>query len=187
MKKITLIALVFSLLLTTGITAQRFTDSKTNINFTEIGITVHSLEELDALDWEKNFSVFDGYDDDYEIRAFLKIDHAVVVKDAKTEQNEEKIASIKLLQEAIQKVKKAFEEKGIFNAKADVATLNSDTILQLQHLIASSEHVQKAFSKNTIEIKNMKYAVKGLKSEKEALIKTMMRSTESAKEILSKI
>jgi len=38
-KKIIMIALVFSLLLTTGISAQRFTDSKSYINFTEIGIT----------------------------------------------------------------------------------------------------------------------------------------------------
>lgn len=187
MKKMTMIALVFSFLLTTVITAQSSTDLKSNINFTEIGITVSSLEELDGVDWEKNFSVFDGYDDDYEIRAFLKIDQAVVVRDAKTEQNDEKKASIKLLHEAIQKVKKAFEEKGIFDAKADFSTLNSDTISQLQHLIASSENVQKAFSKNTIEIKNMEYAVKGLKSEKEALIKTMMRSTENAKKMLSKI
>lgn len=182
-----MIALVFSLLLTTGISAQRFTDSKSNINFTEIGITVNSLEELDAIDWEKNFSVFDGYDDDYEIRAFLKIDHAVVVKDAETKQNGEKKASIKLLQEAIRKVKKAFEENGILDAEADFSKLNNDTIVQLQDLIASSENVQKAFSKTTIEIKNMKYAVKGLKSEKEALIKAMVRSTESAKKILNKI
>lgn len=187
MKKITMIAQVFSLLLTTGILAQRSTDSKNNINFTEIGITVNSLEELYAVDWEKNFSVFDGYDDDYEIRAFLEIDHAVVAKDAETAQNEEKKGSIKLLQEALEKVKKAFEENGIFDAEADFSTLNSDTIVQLQDLIASSENVQKAFSKTSIEIKNMKYAVRGLKIEKEALIKTMVKSTESAKKILNKI
>ena len=187
MKKNTMIALVFSLLLTAGITAQSSTDSKSKINFTEIGITVNSLEELDVVDWEKNFSVFDGYDDDYEIRVFLKIDHAVVVKNAKTEQNDEKKVRIKLLQDAMHQVQKAFEEQGIFEAKADFSSLDSDTIAQLQHLIASSENVQKAFSKNTFEIKNMTYSVRGLISEKEALIETMRRSTESAKKILTKI
>ncbi|WP_405267610.1 hypothetical protein [Cellulophaga sp. Ld12] len=67
-------------LLTSSVISQEINNTEIDMKVTEFGVVVNSLEELDGLNWNEYFSIFDENKEDADIKMFFKINELIFNK-----------------------------------------------------------------------------------------------------------